>query len=218
MNKKYIKFGFLGIFVIFVIFVIVRKISVDSQSNQVKVQNVDSKKVSEVKKEIDPRKKLMISENKKSPNLEIVEKKIENNKLLVTSELKEKEISNDLMDKTIKVVNENSKKNELRKVNLKKEIEILKNKMITAKTQVLEKKEKDINMVTPNTNIEKITTIDKLKEIKESILIDVDKKIFLFNQRTFTLNDKFGKFTIVKIKPKKIRFKKGELFYSLRFY
>lgn len=205
MNKKYFKIGFIIFFILFVIFIIIRKMSIDSQLESKTTLDKSSKVVTkELKKEPDPRIKIKLEDNTSNTSSKIKE------------EIKSPIISDEKVELKISTDKENLEQssNEIKK---EPQIVIDDNKALK-KVEPTNKRKIEVKTLIVSEEIE-VESIDDLKKIKNELLIDYKNNNFLFQNNQYKKGDYLGKFKVIKVEEKKIRFKKeNSLYYSLRFY
>ncbi len=214
-KKKYLKIGFVSIFILFIIFVIARKINIDKNLEQ-----IQEKKKEETPKIIKEKKtnlaiQTKLSDTTSTTNEEIIPLKetIEKKKQNIVSPVKN--LSNTPIEKIKEpIVTEIELEDISREDNIsEKEIDKVIKKITDKKNEPAVEIVKTVN--------EQITikTIADLKNIKSQISIDPKQKSFSYKKNNFEENDKFGDFKVINIYNKKIRFKiNNNYYYNLRFY
>lgn len=230
-NKtKYFKIILIIVFVLFVAFVVLRKISIDNQS-QVSEQKTNAQPKNEISKVSENDKKRIEKLLEDNTGVKSNDIKDEFNLKVQENQIKEQLKNDSLVDNQLSETNESDKTiekievkentvllDEAKKIEKSKESEILNKAVATLKETTAEIVKDDVKPKTiENIDMKFINDIHDLKLIKNEIKIS--DEIFEYKNSKFKVGDKFGLFEIVKIEAKKIRFKKSEhFFYNLRFY
>lgn len=229
-NKtKYFKIILIIVFVLFVAFVVLRKISIDNQS-QVSEQKTTAQPKNEISKVSENDKKRiekLLEDNTDIKSNDIKDEfnlKVQKNQ--IKEQFKNDSLVNNQLSKTneaVETIEKNEVKENIASIETKKSEELKERKIVneaveTLKETIVEVVKDDVKPKTiENIDMKFINDIHDLKLIKNEIKIYDEK--FEYKNSEFKVGDKFGLFEVVKIEAKKIRFKKSEhFFYNLRFY